>query len=145
MSNSRITFLLLVRLASVLAFISIDPVTKSTSLWKRSCDHRLSQRSEFSRQRRTELKMSVDDRSKKPKKKGTGSSKQSEEKSRKKEELMKQLKDRLDEKKKKEKESSKPSGGLLDKLNPFHAGQNLRQTLRTLTSLGTGLCSSVVS
>ena len=49
---------------------------------------------------------------------------------------MKQLKAKLEEKKKSEKAND---SGLLDKLNPFQAGQNLRQTIGRLTTLGTGL------
>jgi hypothetical protein len=57
-----------------------------------------------------------------------------EERTKKKEEIMKQLKAKLEEKKQNEKDS-----GLLDKLNPFQVGQNLRQTLGRLTTLGAGL------
>ena len=58
------------------------------------------------------------------------------ERTKKKEEIMKQLKAKLEEKKKSEKAND---SGLLDKLNPFQAGQNLRQTIGRLTTLGTGL------
>ena len=55
-----------------------------------------------------------------------------------KEEIMSKLKAKLEEKKRAEAEEGKDSG-LLDKLNPFQAGQNLRKTIGTLTSLGAGL------
>jgi len=74
-----------------------------------------------------------------------------QEKAKKKEEIMKQLRNRLqdrdyedDEKvgaSKKEKDGSSignPGGNLLKKLNPFQAGQSLRQTLGALSSI-TGL------
>lgn len=47
---------------------------------------------------------------------------------------MKQLKAKLEEQK-----SAKKDAGLLNKLNPFQAGQNLRQTLDNLAGLGAGL------
>jgi len=56
------------------------------------------------------------------------------EKAKKKEEIMQQLRDKLQSK-----DVKKQDGGLLNKLNPFQAGQSLRQTLGTLTSLGSGL------
>lgn len=59
-----------------------------------------------------------------------------EEKARKKAEIMKQLRSKLEEKKS---SSDKGNNNLLGKLNPFQAGQSLRQTLGTLTSLGSGL------
>jgi hypothetical protein len=62
-----------------------------------------------------------------------------EEKARKKEEIMKQLRNKLGEKNQVDTEQGKKKGdkgSLLDKLNPFQAGQSLRQTLGTLTSLG---------
>lgn len=65
-----------------------------------------------------------------------GSSK-TEERNKKKEEVMRQLKAKLEEKKK-----SKSDGGILNKLNPFQAGQSLRKTigdLGTLTTIGSGL------
>jgi hypothetical protein len=72
-------------------------------------------------------------------KKGEVSSKtKADEKSQKKAEIMQQLKAKLDEKKETE---SKNDGGLLGKLNPFQAGQNLRQTIGKITSLGSGLSS----
>lgn len=73
-----------------------------------------------------------------------------EEKAKKREILMKQLKAKLDEKRKAEKgsgddadgDSDNNNQGLLDKLNPFQAGQNLRKTIGRLTTLagsGSGL------
>ena len=63
------------------------------------------------------------------------------EKARKKEEIMRQLRSKLEEKKLTDSstQKSRDKGNLLDKLNPFQAGQSLRQTLGTLTSLGSGL------
>jgi len=57
-----------------------------------------------------------------------------------KEEVMKQLKAKLEERKKNDNE--KKVGGLLERLNPFQAGQNFRKTLGdlgSLTALGKGL------
>ncbi|KAL3938669.1 MAG: hypothetical protein SGBAC_006460 [Bacillariaceae sp.] len=57
-----------------------------------------------------------------------------------KEDVMKQLKAKLEERKKRERE--KKEGGILERLNPFQAGQNLRKTLGdlgSLTALGKGL------
>ena len=81
-----------------------------------------------------------------------------QEKARKKQEIIKQLRNRLRDSKvgsgggsdgggsedmtsptNQKKEGSLGGGGLLEKLNPFQAGQSLRQTLGTLTSLGAGL------
>jgi hypothetical protein len=58
-------------------------------------------------------------------------------KNKKKAEMMEQLKTKLDEKKKDE---SSPKN-LMDNLNPFQVGQNVRKTLDELTTLGTGLPS----
>lgn len=71
-----------------------------------------------------------------PKKKSAPPPKASsgEEKAKKKEEVMKQLRAKLGDKNQSEKDS-----GLLDKLNPFQAGQNFRQTVGRLRTLGTGL------
>jgi hypothetical protein len=63
-----------------------------------------------------------------------------DERNKKKEEVMKQLKEKLEEKKKMD--ENKNNGGLLNKLNPFQAGQSLRKTigdLGRLTTLGKGL------
>ena len=62
-----------------------------------------------------------------------------------KEEIMSKLKARLEEKKRLESEGKKDGGrggsggNILDKLNPFQAGQNLRKTIGTLSTLGAGL------
>lgn len=63
-----------------------------------------------------------------------------DERRKKKEEVIKQLKAKLEERKRQD--SKKKEGGLLDRLNPFQAGQNLRKTLGdlgSLTALGKGL------
>lgn len=63
-----------------------------------------------------------------------------DERRKKKEDVMKQLKAKLEERKKRE--SEKKEGGILERLNPFQAGQNLRKTLGdlgSLTALGKGL------
>lgn len=63
-----------------------------------------------------------------------------EEKAKKKEEIMKQIRSKLGEKNQANLPQGKKQGeGFLGKLNPFQAGQSLRQTLGTLTSLGSGL------
>lgn len=63
-----------------------------------------------------------------------------DERQKKKEEVMKQLKAKLEEKKRLD--ETKGDGGLLNKFNPFQAGQSLRKTigdLGTLTTIGAGL------
>mmetsp|Transcript_30723 Transcript_30723/g.73717 ORF Transcript_30723/g.73717 Transcript_30723/m.73717 type:complete len:771 (-) Transcript_30723:65-2377(-) len=63
-----------------------------------------------------------------------------DERRKRKEEILKQLKAKLEERKKRDGE--KKEGGLLERLNPFQAGQNLRKTLGdlgSLTALGKGL------
>ncbi|CAJ1940585.1 unnamed protein product [Cylindrotheca closterium] len=63
-----------------------------------------------------------------------------DERRKRKEEVMKQLKIKLEERRKQE--SQKKEGGLLERLNPFQAGQNLRKTLDdlgSLTAIGKGL------
>jgi hypothetical protein len=65
--------------------------------------------------------------------------KDNDDRTKKKEEIMKQLKRKLEEKKESQKQNEKGKSGLLDKLNPFQVGQNLRETLGQLTTLGTGL------
>jgi hypothetical protein len=57
-----------------------------------------------------------------------------EERNKKKEQVMKQLKAKLEEKKKFDDQNKK---GLLNKLNPFQAGQSLRKTIGDLGSLST--------
>lgn len=132
--------LVLIKLYAAVSFLPVSRVTRNKGQ-AQSCGNWLSRRSDCRRRPIGLPKMAVDSKDDgKAKKKLSAKAKKSEEKSKKKEEIMKQLKDRLDEKKRKEKESSKSSGGgILDKLNPFQAGQNLRQTLGTLTTLGTGL------
>jgi hypothetical protein len=70
---------------------------------------------------------------------GSSSSSDKELKDRKKQEIMSKLKAKLESNAKSKKEEKGGAGGLLDKLNPFQAGQNLRKTIGTLTTLGSGL------
>ncbi len=106
---------------------------------QRFTNHLLSPRGSFGLSPSPLYASSRDDDSKPPKgkkkisKKKTSLSKE-EEKARKKEEIMKEIRSKLEEKKNK-----KSEGGLLEKFNPFQAGQNLRQTLGSLTKLGSGL------
>jgi hypothetical protein len=62
-------------------------------------------------------------------------------KNKKKAEIMEQLKTNFDEKKKDESAAESKKNNLLDNLNPFEAGQNIRKTLGGLTTLGTGRLS----
>ena len=61
-----------------------------------------------------------------------------DERIKKKAEVMKQIREKLEEKKGQDGDTDETSsGGLLGKLNPFQAGQNLRQSIgRQITSLG---------